>query len=108
MGLGLSPPRSGYAIIAQPKPLATVFTQPRPGAAGGRHTHFPRICNTGLVATRTIPSVMLATPTVTDAPYFRTNKQAPRGSVLFAWLKRLFFAAQVIMTKWAGADAEEW
>src|SRR6202165_2294588 len=41
-------------------------------------------------------------------PYFRTNRQARRGSVLFAWLKGLFLAAQVIVTKWAGAEAEEW
>jgi len=27
------PSKVRYAIIAQPKPLATVFTQPRPGAA---------------------------------------------------------------------------
>jgi protein-disulfide isomerase len=47
-------------------------------------------------------------PPTTDAPYFRTSRLARRGSVLFAWLKRLFFAAQVIMTKWAGAEAEEW
>ena len=47
-------------------------------------------------------------PPTTDAPYFGTSRLARRGTVLFAWLKRLFFAAQVIMTKWAGAEAEEW
>ena len=51
---------------------------------------------------------MLATLAVTDAPYFRTSRLTRRGSVLFAWLKRLSFAAQVIMTRWAGAEAEEW
>ena len=41
-------------------------------------------------------------------PTLELTGRPDRGSVLFAWLKRLFFAAQVILTKWAGAEADEW